>query len=159
MIQVNTSLNLNNFQLPATKPDLANLDATIFEAKPIFDSSFKLSDLYLSLAIKRGVRSCTQYYISKTTTYDSLSTTYKNFLSSLESVTVTIDWKHSIKKPCWKHAIEEEMRALMKNNKWEITELPPDKKLVGCKWVFTVKYRANRAIERYKTRPMAKWFT
>ena len=51
------------------------------------------------------------------------------------------------------------MRALIKNNTWKITELPPDKKPVGCKSVFTVKYRADETIERYKTRLVAKGFT
>jgi len=33
----------------------------------------------------------------------------------------------------------EEMEALDKNNTWVITTLPPNKKAVGCKWVFTIK--------------------
>ena len=87
-------------QLPTTNPDLADLDATIYEAKPISDSSFKIPNLYLPIAIKKEVRTCTQHPISKSVTYDSLSATYKNFLSFLESVTIPINWKHAISKPC-----------------------------------------------------------
>jgi Reverse transcriptase (RNA-dependent DNA polymerase) len=34
--------------------------------------------------------------------------------------------------------------------------LPPDKKTVGCKWVFTVKQNPKGWVERYKTRFVAK---
>ena len=34
-----------------------------------------------------------------------------------------------------------EMDALEKNGTWELVELPKEKKLVGCKWVFTSNIR------------------
>jgi Reverse transcriptase (RNA-dependent DNA polymerase) len=34
--------------------------------------------------------------------------------------------------------------------------LPPGKKAVGCKWVFTVKQNPEGRVERYKARLMAK---
>ena len=37
--------------------------------------------------------------------------------------------------------------------------LPEWKKLVGCKWVFSIKYEVDGLIERYKARLMAKRFT
>ena len=33
------------------------------------------------------------------------------------------------------------------------------KNLVGCKWIYTMKYRADGSIERYKTRLVAKGYT
>ena len=53
----------------------------------------------------------------------------------------------------------EEMNALKKNCTWELAELPRGKKTVGCKWVFTVKYKADGTIEWYKARLVAKGFT
>lgn len=35
---------------------------------------------------------------------------------------------------------QQEWRDLKKNGTWEITDLPGGKKVVGCKWVFTIKY-------------------
>lgn len=38
-------------------------------------------------------------------------------------------------------------------------DLPKGKKPVGCKWVFTVKYKADGTLKRYKTRLVAKGYT
>ena len=46
------------------------------------------------------------------------------------------------------------MKALFKNYTWEVTNLP-----VGCKWVFTVKFKANGSIEIHKARLVAKGYT
>ncbi|RVW86383.1 Retrovirus-related Pol polyprotein from transposon RE1 [Vitis vinifera] len=38
-------------------------------------------------------------------------------------------------------------------------ECPPGKKPVGCRWIYTVKYKADGSIERFKARLVAKWYT
>ena len=53
----------------------------------------------------------------------------------------------------------EEMNALRRSGTWEIIDLPGGKKIVGCKWVFTIKCKADGSIERYKVRLVAKGFT
>lgn len=36
----------------------------------------------------------------------------------------------------------EEMKVLEKNGTWELVNLPAGKQLIGCKWVYTIKYKA-----------------
>ena len=51
------------------------------------------------------------------------------------------------------------MEALEKNKTWEMVDLPIVNKSVWCEWVYTIKYRANGILERYKTRLVAKRYT
>jgi hypothetical protein len=36
--------------------------------------------------------------------------------------------------------MQTEMNALEKNSTWEFVELPKGKHVVGCKWVYSIKY-------------------
>ncbi|GJT03482.1 ribonuclease H-like domain-containing protein [Tanacetum coccineum] len=58
----------------------------------------------------------------------------------------------------WVDAINKEMDALYENNTWEITQLPSNKKVIGSKWVFKIKYKSSGEIDRYKARLIAKGF-
>ncbi|KAL8108782.1 hypothetical protein AgCh_025025 [Apium graveolens] len=51
------------------------------------------------------------------------------------------------------------MDALKHNDTWELTTLPAGRKVVWCRWVFTVKQKPNGLIERYKSRLVAKGYT
>jgi hypothetical protein len=55
--------------------------------------------------------------------------------------------------------MHEEMEALHKNKTWDLVKLPNGKKVVGYKWVFTIKHKADGSVEWYKARLVAKGFT
>ena len=55
--------------------------------------------------------------------------------------------------------MREEMSALEKNKTWEIAERPKGKNIVDCKWIFTLKYKADGSLERHKARLVAKGYT
>lgn len=44
------------------------------------------------------------------------------------------------------------------NKTWIITTLPSGKRLIGSKWVYKTKLKADGTIERYKVRPVAKGY-
>jgi hypothetical protein len=54
--------------------------------------------------------------------------------------------------------MNEEFDALLKNGTWSLVSLSPNMTIVGCKWVFKIKRKANVTIERYKARLVAKGF-
>lgn len=49
-----------------------------------------------------------------------------------------------------------EMDALEKNETWEVVYLPNEKKTVGRKWVFSLKFKTDGSLEPYKARLVAK---
>jgi len=48
---------------------------------------------------------------------------------------------------------------LESNQTWKIVLLPKNKTVIGCKWVFKIKYNTDGTVERYKARLMAKGYT
>ncbi|CAL2264948.1 unnamed protein product [Prunus armeniaca] len=57
------------------------------------------------------------------------------------------------------NAMNVEMKALNKNETWDLVHLLRGNKAVGCRWVFILKHKANGSIDRYKTRLVAKGYT
>lgn len=55
--------------------------------------------------------------------------------------------------------MRDEMNALEKNKTWEVIDQPKGKRLVGCKWVYTLKYKADGSLEKYKACLVAKGYT
>jgi hypothetical protein len=54
--------------------------------------------------------------------------------------------------------MDEEMRSLLENGTWELVERPEGVKPIPMKWVYKVKQDAQRNVERYKSRLVAKGF-
>jgi len=54
--------------------------------------------------------------------------------------------------------MNEEYTTLQKNQIWDLVSPSTDMNLVGCKWVFRVKYNADGSVLKYKARLVAKGF-
>ena len=65
----------------------------------------------------------------------------------------------ALQDPHWVEAMVVEMEALQRNGTWNVVSLPQGKRPVGCKWVFTIKHKADGSIDRYKARLVAKGYT
>jgi hypothetical protein len=66
---------------------------------------------------------------------------------------------NSPEKDKWMEAIHEELNSIEENETWELTDLPPGRKSIGSKWVFTLKKDETGAIAQYKARLVAQGFT
>lgn len=58
----------------------------------------------------------------------------------------------------WFIALNNEMEALYHNHTWVLTTLPPNRKAIGCRWVYKIKYKSNGEVERYKARLIVKGY-
>ncbi|CAN1822216.1 Retrovirus-related Pol polyprotein from transposon TNT 1-94, partial [Linum perenne] len=117
------------------------------------------ADLYLPIAFRKGVRECTKHSINRWVNYSRLTPTYKAFISRLDSEEIPANINEAMKDQKWREAVQDEIKALEKNNTWSVVPLPHGKKTVDCKWIFTIKYKADGSIERYKARLVARGFT
>ncbi|CAJ2668996.1 unnamed protein product [Trifolium pratense] len=78
----------------------------------------------------------------------------KLLLTSSEPKTV----KQALKDPQWYTAMKEEFDALQRNQTWTLVKLPPNRKAIGCKWVFRTKENPDGSINKLKARLVAKGF-
>ncbi|GJZ50580.1 retrovirus-related pol polyprotein from transposon TNT 1-94, partial [Tanacetum coccineum] len=81
-----------------------------------------------------------------------LSSQFQCFLSVLETHTDPKNFKEAISDPGWCDAMTSELKALEENGTWELTSLPPNKKAIGCHWLYKTKLKADGSVERKKAR-------
>jgi len=122
------------------------------------------SSLDLPIALRKGTRRCvrppvTEHPLANVISYQHVSPSYQAFVAAADSVRLPTSTAEALLDPRWVQAMEEEMSALRRTGTWSLVPLPPGKRPVGCKWVYTVKYSADGSIDRYKARLVAKGFT
>lgn len=83
---------------------------------------------------------------------------YVNHLTNLSIVSEPSSYEQAKVNNKWVKAMHQEIKALEENKTWTVTELPPGKIAIGCKWVFKLKRKPNGNIDRYKARLVAKGF-
>ncbi|RDY03465.1 putative mitochondrial protein, partial [Mucuna pruriens] len=100
-----------------------------------------------------------KYPIANHVSSQRLSYPFKEFLYQLSFDQVPNKIQKALKDSKWVQAMKEEMKALKDNNIRNIISPPREKKIVGCKWVFSIKHRENGSIKRYKAKLVAKGYT
>jgi len=54
--------------------------------------------------------------------------------------------------------MDSEHQALLQNKTWYPVPPPEGKNIIGCKWVYKIKRKADGTIDRYKARLVAKGY-
>ena len=63
---------------------------------------------------------------------------------SLAEAQSSPDW------PRWKEAMDRELATLEKAGTWIDVPCPSDKNIVGSKWVYCIKRKADGSVDKYK---------
>lgn len=86
------------------------------------------------------------------------TSSHMSFIAQLSKNKEPCNYNDAKQNMNWVNAMHLELSALERNNTWMLTDLPPNTKPVGCKWVYRIKYNADGSIDRYKARLVAKGY-
>ena len=70
----------------------------------------------------------------------------KNYVEAMESVGAV----H------WSKACDDEYNGFIKNNTWELVDLPKGRRALGMQWVFTTKLKEDGTVDKHKARTVVR---
>ncbi|XP_074306524.1 uncharacterized protein LOC141641774 [Silene latifolia] len=94
----------------------------------------------------------TPYDLANYINCNSFSEQHRSFIAAITSGVEPPTFKEAIRDNGWCEAMKAEIDALERNETWELTDLPVDKKALGCRWVYKIKYKSDGTVERLKAR-------
>ncbi|XP_015160329.1 uncharacterized protein [Solanum tuberosum] len=97
-----------------------------------------------------------QYTLCNYISYDHLSPSYQCYIAATSTIKEPMSYAEAIKDKRWVDAMQTEIQALECNKTWELIDLPRGKRLIGCRWIYKVKYKSTGEIERFKARLVSK---
>jgi hypothetical protein len=56
----------------------------------------------------------------------------------------------SVHSSKWLEAMKDEIRSMSVNKVWDLERIPSGAKIIGCKWVYKMKYDSKGNVERFK---------
>nr|CCA27625.1 putative polyprotein [Albugo laibachii Nc14] len=80
---------------------------------------------------------------------------YDQANAALEAPTTYEDAIESPEAESWKKAIADELKALKEKKTWKMQKKEDNQKVIGTKWVFTIKRNEHGEIQRYNARLVA----
>lgn len=94
----------------------------------------------------------TPYSLANYISCRNFSVKHNHFLAAITTGVEPSSFKLAVQDDGWCRAMKDEIDALEANGTWELTELPPGKKALGCRWVYKIKYKSDGSLERLKAR-------
>ena len=67
-------------------------------------------------------------------------------------------WQEAIEHPQWRDAMEKELDSIDRNETWTLVDRPRHKKVIGTKWIFRTKLKADGTLDKYKARLVVQGF-
>ena len=67
-------------------------------------------------------------------------------------------WQQAMKHPKWRAAMLAEFNSQVQNHTLDLEDACEGMNVVGCHWIFPIKYRLDESIKRYKARLVAKGY-
>ena len=123
---------------------------------PPLSADLPPQDLDIPIALRKGTQSSTTHPISTFVSYDSLHPSFCQFALSISSESIPKNYQEAFLLSHWKAAMDEEMQALLSRGTWDLVTR---RGIASCRWVFTVKYKPDGSVDRYKARLVARGFT
>ncbi|GJY79065.1 ribonuclease H-like domain-containing protein [Tanacetum coccineum] len=103
------------------------------------------------------VESKVKYGLEKYVGYSKLNSENFCFVTQLNKTREPKTYFEASKYSHWTDAMNQEMDALLRNDTWELVDLP-GRKAIRSKWIYKIKFRSSDEIDRYKARLVAQGF-
>lgn len=85
--------------------------------------------------------------LSEYISYDHFSPSHRSYLIALTTNIEPKSFREAMQYEVWRASMRSDMDALERNHTWDLEELPPGKKALGTKWIYTIKLLANGEID------------
>ncbi|GJR90557.1 ribonuclease H-like domain-containing protein [Tanacetum coccineum] len=89
-----------------------------------------------------------KYELNRYANHTFLDAESSCFISNLNKSLKPSSFEEASKDPNWICAMNDEMNALYENDTWTLVDLPYGRKPIESKWVFKIKYKSDREVDR-----------
>ncbi|GKD49498.1 ribonuclease H-like domain-containing protein [Tanacetum coccineum] len=99
-----------------------------------------------------------KYGVERVVNYANLNHDNYCFVSALNKSVEPTCYEEVILDSNWIDARNAEIEAVNENHTWVIVDLLANRKAIGNKWIYKIKYKSSGNIDRYKAKLVVKYF-